>query len=110
MKPIPLLCTLLCIAFSVPLCAQSKDCSLQVQSVVKAPSKNKADGEIQLTIESDSKDITVFLVNAGVDRAKKPLNNGLATGLKKGFYDFMIVDRKKTCAQQFTVTLKEATK
>lgn len=105
-----LYCTLILalVMASATLNAQSvnKNCDeIKVDTKVFSPEKGNDNGKIQIIFEDASKTYKVFLLNAGSERAKKEIENGIIDNLQVGFYDILIID-KNGCNKQLTVNLK----
>jgi len=69
------------------------------------PDSGKKNGRIQISIPETSKKYKVFLLNAGTERAKREIENGIIDNLQTGFYDILVID-EKGCNKQITVDLK----
>lgn len=92
--------------------AQPKDCGvINVKTKTIPSDKGRSNGSIELIFESsESKSITatykVFIINAGEERARKPVEQGKIKDLRAGFYDILVIDRKG-CNKQLTVSLPD---
>lgn len=92
------------------LTLSSPPCQLEVETQVTKPSPGKSDGEITFRIESTSESgrYKIFLLNKGSEIAREELRNMKVSGLKKDFYDFIIIDTKgDKCFKEITIILKK---
>jgi hypothetical protein len=85
-------------------------CDIKITSQVKNPIKGGANGEITIIVnDSPANDrYKVFLINKGPEQAKKEIKAKKITGLKAGFYEFIIVDTKgDKCFKELALQLTE---
>lgn len=85
-------------------------CDFKVTSQTKNPLKGGSNGEITIIVnDSPASDrYKVFLINKGPDQAKKEIKTKKITGLKAGFYEFIIVDTKgDKCFKELALQLSE---
>lgn len=93
--------------------AQPKDCGeINIKTKTTPSDKGHSNGSIELIFESsESKSVTpatykVFIINAGEERARKPVEQDKIKDLPAGFYDILVIDRKG-CNKQLTVSLPD---
>ena len=86
--------------------SKPKDCpEIKVEVKTTDPAPGRKNGRIDLTFPDSSKKYKVFVLNAGSDRAKKQIDNGIIDNLQAGFFDLLIID-EKGCNKQLTIKLK----
>ena len=96
------------VMLSAALNAQSidKNCDeIKIETKIFNPEPGKSNGKIQIVFKEESKTYKIFLLNAGSERSKKEIENGIIDNLRVGFYDILIID-KDGCNRQLTITLK----
>jgi hypothetical protein len=94
----------------LPALAYSQNCQFELESEVKNSDKGSSNGEIIFKIKGDLNDgrYKAFLLNKGFENAKKELTTKKISGLKEGYYEFIIVDTKgDKCFREVTIFLKE---
>jgi hypothetical protein len=73
----------------------AQNCVIETTNEVVNTARGKNTGSITITISDDSKDIKLFLLNQGEERAKEEIKTRKIEKLKAGRYEFIVIDTKK---------------
>ncbi len=96
--------------FASDLCAQSLPfCEIPVKAAIVHTSNGLHNGEIILNVGSEIslKSLKIFVAQPHEEKVWKQVDDQRLTGLKAGFYDFLIIDTsRKECAKQMTIEIK----
>lgn len=94
---------------SQTLPSKVQDCEIQVTYQVEDASAGKSNGKIQILVDNQTpgEGYRIHVLNLGPARAEEPVRGGMLQGLKKGFYELIIVDLKRKCVEELTVFVEE---
>lgn len=73
----------------------AQNCDIETTNEVVNTSGGKNTGSISITISNDSKDIKLFLLNKGEEKAKEEIKTRKIEKLKAGRYEFIIINTKE---------------
>jgi hypothetical protein len=85
-------------------------CEILATTKITNTQPGRKAGQIAIQIDDDKADrFKVFLLNQGVEQAKKELKDRKVSDLGEGLYEFIIVDTKRErCFKELSVRISEA--